>query len=107
MARASLPLLWVLSATEIFWVRTRFWLPRFAHVLAAIGPAMGAWRVYTTSDDPPIHKHGPAGLADEFLFALALPATVNFFFEFYGGQEASIRSNHKLPRTLRILSTVS
>jgi hypothetical protein len=35
----------VLSATGffIFWARTRFWLPKYAHILAAIGLVVGVW----------------------------------------------------------------
>jgi hypothetical protein len=65
----------VLSAVAffIFWVRTRFWLPKYAHLLAAIGLLVGVWSISITPEDAPINKHGPVA---KFLFALVLPAMV-------------------------------
>jgi len=70
----------------IFWARTRFWLPKYAHILAAIGLAVGLWCVSNTPNDAPINKGGPTA---RLLSALALPAMVYFFFVFYGGQHAA------------------
>jgi hypothetical protein len=70
----------------IFWKRTRFWLPKYAHVLAAIGLAVGIWSVSSIPSDAPIGKQGPIV---RFLAALILPAMVYFFFVFYGGQRAA------------------
>jgi hypothetical protein len=84
----------VLSAIGffVFWARTRFWLPKYAHVLAAIGLAVGVWCVYSSSEDAPVNRHGSVA---KFLFALTLPAMVYFFFVFYGGQRAAIRRKPK------------
>lgn len=84
----------ILSAVGffIFWVRTRFWLPKYAHILALIGLLVGAWAVSTTPEDAPINKAGPLG---RFLLALAVPAMVYFFFVFYGGQRAAIKHRRK------------
>jgi hypothetical protein len=84
----------VLSAAAffIFWVRTRFWLPKYAHLLAAIGLLVGVWSASITPKDAPINNHGPIV---RFLFALVLPAMVYFFFVFYGGQREAFRRKPK------------
>jgi hypothetical protein len=76
----------------IFWARTRFWLPKYAHILAGIGLAVGIWCVSTVTDDAPISKKGPVV---KFLSALVVPAIVYFFFVFYGGQQAAFRRKPK------------
>jgi hypothetical protein len=76
----------------IFWIRTRFWLPKYAHILAAIGLAVGIWCVSNVPDDAPISRYGPGV---KFLEALILPAMVYFFFVFYGGQQEAFRSKSK------------
>jgi len=81
----------------VSWARTRLWLPKFAHVLEAIGLLVGVLCVHTTSEDAPIHKHGPAA---EFLIARALPAMVYFFFVFHGGQRAAISSKPKTAKDI-------
>ena len=73
----------------IFWARTRFWLPKYAHVLAAIGLVVGVWCVSSVPDDAPVNKYGPTG---KLLVALAVPTIVYFFFVFYGGQRAAFKS---------------
>ena len=73
----------------IFWARTRFWLPKYAHVLAAIGLVVGVWCVSSVPDDAPVNKYGPTG---KLLLALAVPTIVYFFFVFYGGQRAAFKS---------------
>lgn len=77
----------------IFWARTRFWLPKYAHILAAVGLAVGVWCVSNVPPDAPINKKGPTAKS---LLALAVPAIVYFFFVFYGGQKAAFR---RKPRT--------
>ena len=76
----------------VFWMRTRFWLPKYAHILAAIALLVGVWCVSITPKDAPINKAGMIGKA---LFALAVPAMVYFFFVFYGGQRAAFRRKPK------------
>ena len=76
----------------IFWGRTRFWLPQYTHILAAIGLAVGIWCVSSVTDDAPVNKHGPVV---KTLGALILPAMVYFFFVFYGGQQAAFRRKSK------------
>ena len=76
----------------IFWARTRFWLPKYAHILAAIGLAVGIWCVSNVTDDAPISKHGPVL---KLLGALVVPGIVYFFFVFYGGQKAAFRRKPK------------
>jgi hypothetical protein len=76
----------------VFWTRTRFWLPKYAHLLAAIGLAVGIWCVSGVADDAPLGKHGPVV---KFLGALILPGIVYFFFVFYGGQQAAFKRKSK------------
>jgi len=71
-----------------FWVRTRFWLPKYVHFLAAIGLVVGLWCVANISDGAPINKEGPIA---KFLLVLVIPGMVYFFFVFYGGQSASFK----------------
>jgi hypothetical protein len=44
----------------IFWARTRFWLPKYAHVLAAIGLVVGVWCASNVPSDEPLSRQGPA-----------------------------------------------
>src|SRR5690348_12966555 len=76
----------------IFWSRTRFWLPKYAHMLAAIALLVGIWCASTIPGDAPVSKQGPIA---KLLLALALPAMVYFFFVFYGGQKAAFRRKPK------------
>lgn len=78
----------------IFWVRTRFWLPKYAHVLAVVGLLVGIWCSSIVPQDAPINKSGPMG---KFLLALAVPAMVYFFFVFYGGQREAFKYKPKTP----------
>jgi hypothetical protein len=72
----------------LFFIRTRFWFPTYAHVLAVTGLAIGIWCVATIPDTAPINDHDPIG---KILLVLAMPAMVYFFFVFYGGQRAAFR----------------
>lgn len=76
----------------IFWVRTRLWLPKYVHVLAAIGLAVGVWCASNVPNDAPISKEGPIA---KLLLPLTVPAMVYFFFVFYGGQKAAFRRKPK------------
>ena len=76
-----------------FWARTRFRLPKYIHILAAIGLAIGFWCLYSAHDGAPISKQGPVV---KTLSVLALPAMVYFFFVFYGGQRAAFE-RHSVP----------
>jgi len=87
-----------------FWMRTRFWLPKYAHILAAIASLVEGLVRLDNTKDAPINKAGTIGKA---LLALVVPAMVYFFFLFYGGQRAAFRRKPKLPMRLRTSSTVS
>ncbi len=76
----------------IFWARTRFWLPKYAHVLASIGLVVGVWCASISPADAPINREGPI---TRLLFPLVVPAMVYFFFVFYGGQRAAFRHKPK------------
>lgn len=69
-----------------FWKETRFWLPRYAHVLAGIGFAVGIGVVLGVPADAPLARQNPVL---RVLFALVVPAIVYFFFIAYGGQKAA------------------
>jgi hypothetical protein len=69
-----------------FWRSTRFWLPKYVHVLAGIGFVVMLWVLSMAPADAPVNRWGPIL---RFLFALALPAIVYFFFIFYGGQRVA------------------
>lgn len=71
-----------------FWVKTRFWFPRYVHYLAIISLILGAWVVWTTPEDAPINQE-PWRDAKKLGIVFAMPAMVYFFFVFYGGQRAA------------------
>jgi hypothetical protein len=56
------------AASFRFWVRIRFWLPRYIHVMAAIGFAISIWVASALPADAPASKAGPVG---RILIALA------------------------------------
>ena len=89
-----LKLLFGIVVFSIFWARTRFWLPTYVHVLAAIGLILGVWCVFGTPNDSSLNQHGPVL---SFLSVLIFPGMVYFFFLAYGGQQAAYRS--KKPKT--------
>ena len=71
-----------------FWARTRFWLPRYIHVLAAIGLIVGVLTVWASPADSPIKQHG---LLACVLLALALPAMIYAYFIVHGGQHMALK----------------
>lgn len=85
-------LLLAAAASFKFWVRIRFWFPRYIHVLAAIGFAVSIWVASALPTDAPASKAGPVG---RILIALALPAIIYFFFIVYGGPRAAFYSSSR------------
>jgi hypothetical protein len=79
-----------------FWTRTRFWLPKYVHFLAAVGLAVMIWCLSKAPADAPINRQGPIA---KILVVLALPAGIYFFFIFYGGQRAAFESRFKTARS--------
>jgi hypothetical protein len=76
-----------------FWARTRFWLPKYIHVLAAIGLVVGALSVWASPADAPIKRHG---LIACVLLAFVLPAMIYAYFILHGGQRVAFsRSSSK------------
>jgi len=69
-----------------FWARTRFWLPRYIHVLAAIGLIVGVLSVWASPADAPIKRQG---LIACVLLTLVLPAIIYAYFILHGGQRAA------------------
>jgi hypothetical protein len=59
-----------------FWVRTRFWLPKYIHVLAAIGLIVGVLSVWASPADAPIKQQGSIPCV---LLALVLPVIIVSF----------------------------
>jgi hypothetical protein len=75
-----------------FWVRTRFWFPKYIHVLAALGFAVSIWAIASMPPDAPANKYGPLV---RLLLALALPAIIYTFFVVYGGPRAAFYSSFR------------
>jgi hypothetical protein len=69
-----------------FWVRTRFWFPKYVHLMAAIGAAVMLWCLASTLDEAPISRDGPLA---KLLFVSSLPAIIYFIFLLYGGQRSA------------------
>jgi hypothetical protein len=69
-----------------FWMRTRFWFPKYVHVMAAIGAAVMLLCLAGTPDDAPVSKDGPLA---KLLFVSSLPAIIYFIFLLYGGQRSA------------------
>ena len=80
----------ILAAIGFFklWARTRFWLPRYAHVLAGIGFLAGLLVLSAV----PADVRQRVGLLRQLLGLVIIPAFVYFFFIFYGGNIAALRS---------------
>jgi hypothetical protein len=73
-----------------FWVRTRFWFPKYVHVMAAIGAVVMLWCLAGA----PASKDGPLG---KLLFVASLPAIIYFIFLLYGGQRAAYSRHFEKP----------
>jgi len=71
-----------------FWARTRFWLARDAHYLAAFALALGLSLLSIVPSGAPINRDAWGGLKKAGL-VLIFPGLVYFFFVFYGGQRAA------------------
>jgi hypothetical protein len=77
-----------------FWRRTRFWLPRYVHVLAGIAGAVMLLCVAGAPADAPARKQG---LIANLLFVLLLPAIIYSLFILYGGQRAAYQRHFESP----------
>lgn len=77
----------------VFFARSRFWLPKYVHVLAIIGLGIGVWLATNVADDAPISRQGPIA---KVLLALAPPAMIYFFFVFHGGQAAAFKRRNRI-----------
>ena len=76
-----------------YWAYTRFWLPRYAHVLAAIGLMVGLACIAFMPASAPISKGPWAGLK-KTLLVLSLPTIVYVYFVAHGGQHAAYERTH-------------
>ena len=72
-----------------FWVRTRFWFPRYAHCLALFALVLGLSMLLMVPEGAPINQ-GEWGLLKKALMVLVFPGLVYFFFVFYGGQKSGV-----------------
>ena len=77
-----------------FWRRTRFWLPKYAHWLAAIAGVVMLCCLAGAPADAPIRKQGPIA---NLLFVLVLPAIIYVLFVLYGGQQAAYERRFGIP----------
>jgi hypothetical protein len=84
----------ILAAAAIglfkFWVRTRFWLPKYIHVMAGIAFIIMFWAMSMAPADAPVNRWG---FISRFFFSLLLPGIVYLFFIVYGGQHAAYRGS--------------
>lgn len=89
-AQAIHGLLVILAAVGffLFWIRTRYWFPRYVHYLAGFSLALGFGLLTIMPPDAPINRDAWGGLK-KALLVLIFPALVYFFFVFYGGQKAA------------------
>ena len=76
-----------------YWGKTRFWLPRYVHVLAAIGLMVGLACIAFMPPNAPISQGQWAGLK-KTLLVVSLPAIVYIYFVAHGGQRASYERTH-------------
>ena len=76
-----------------YWRRTRFWLPRYVHYLAAVALAVGIFAVWTSPPGARIN-HGRWRDLKKTLMAISLPALVYAWFIIHGGQRAAHERMH-------------
>lgn len=79
-------ILFILGAIGFFFFawRTRFWLPRYVHVMAFVASLIGV-ALWYVSRVPGTPRTAP------LILALIFPAIVYFFFVFYGGQQLAFK----------------
>jgi hypothetical protein len=71
-----------------FLIRTRFWLPRYVHVMAVIALVIGFGLLVIIPEDAPVNRGDWANLK-RTLMVLLFPTLVYLAFVFYGGQHAA------------------
>ncbi len=71
-----------------FWIRTRFWLPKYVHWMAAGAMFIGLGLLWLVDADAAITR-GQWAWLKEALLVLMFPAIVYVAFVFYGGQHAA------------------
>ena len=71
-----------------FLFRTRFWLPRYVHWMAAIALGIGLALLPLIPEDAPINR-GDWVTFKKTLIVLFFPAVVYVAFVFYGGQKVA------------------
>jgi hypothetical protein len=77
-----------------FWARTRYWFPRYVHVMAVVALAIGVWLLWIVPSAAPLNKDSYK-IFKQALIVLGLPALVYFVFIFHGGQHAAYESRQR------------
>ena len=80
-----------------FAIRTRFWLPRYVHNLAAFALVLGLACLTLLPPDAPIHRSDWGGLK-KALMALIFPGLVYLVFVVLGGQRVAYERSHRATR---------
>jgi len=70
------------------WMRTRFWVPRYVHWMAAAALLIGLGMLVIMPSDAPVNREGWPTL-NRALVVLFFPAVVYLAFVVYGGQRAA------------------
>src|SRR4051794_8752240 len=71
-----------------YWIRSRFWVPKYVHVMAAIALLIGLASLGSIPPEAPINR-GASPFLNKVLAVLMFPALVYGAFVFYGGQHAA------------------
>ena len=77
-----------------FAIRTRFWLPRYVHYLAAFALVLGLASLTLLPPDAPIHRSDWGG-PKKALMALIFPGLVYLVFVVLGGQRVAYERTHR------------
>jgi hypothetical protein len=77
-----------------FWVRTRFWFPRYVHWMAVLALGIGWGLLRLTPQDTPLNRGGWIGLKKAAI-VLLFPGIVYVAFVFYGGQRSAFEARRR------------
>src|SRR5437016_5455271 len=72
----------------VFWKRSHFWLPNYAHAFALVSGLVMLAVVQNLPADAPIAKYG---VWARWALVLALPSFIYAYFILHGGQHAAYR----------------
>lgn len=77
-----------------FWVRTRFWFPRYVHWMAVLALGIGLGFLGLVPLDASLNRGDWPGLKKAGI-VLVFPGIVYITFVFYGGQRAAFEDRHR------------